>query len=94
MIIILYLIQRPILYKRLLFKATTIISNLYLHMDLNIETSSVSDLKPFKSAWQVHVKLLHSWNSFHTTTGSDLEMVLTDVNVRYISVWHYNISYV
>ncbi|KAG2329805.1 hypothetical protein Bca52824_000985 [Brassica carinata] len=62
-------------------------------MDLNLQTSSVSDLKPFKSAWQVHVKLLHSWNSFHTTTGSDLEMVLTDVNVRYIPVWHYNISY-
>ncbi|KAL0802050.1 hypothetical protein Bca101_057226 [Brassica carinata] len=49
-------------------------------MDLNLQISSVSDLKPFKSAWQVHVKLLHSWNSFHTTTGSDLEMVLTDVN--------------
>ncbi|CAF2042605.1 unnamed protein product, partial [Brassica napus] len=51
-------------------------------MDSMIKISNLSDLKPFKSAWRVHVKVLHTWMSINPDNGlSNLEMVLTDENL-------------
>ncbi|CAN6860716.1 unnamed protein product, partial [Brassica oleracea] len=47
-------------------------------MDSIIKISNLSDLKPFKSAWRVHVKVLHTWKSINPDNGVSLEMVLTD----------------
>lgn len=46
-----------------------------------IKTSNLTDVKPFKSAWRVQVKVLHTWKSFTPQFGASLEMVLTDENV-------------
>lgn len=45
--------------------------------------SSLNDLKPFKSAWRVHVKVLHTWTTSSLDKESSLEMILTDENVSY-----------
>lgn len=50
-------------------------------MDSMIKLSHLSDVKPFKSAWSVRVKVIHKWTSFNHQTGATLEMVLADEKV-------------
>ncbi|CAH8356869.1 unnamed protein product [Eruca vesicaria subsp. sativa] len=38
-------------------------------MDSIINISNLSDLKPFKSVWRVHVKVLHTWTAFNPNNG-------------------------
>ncbi|EOA15316.1 hypothetical protein CARUB_v100277371mg, partial [Capsella rubella] len=38
----------------------------------------LKDVRPYKTAWRVQVKLLHSWRAFTQNTGQTLEMVLSD----------------
>lgn len=50
-------------------------------METIIDISNLNDLKPFKSGWRIHVKVLHTWMSVNPENVSSLEMVLTDENV-------------
>lgn len=59
-------------------------------MESIIKISNLSDVKPYKSAWRIHVKVLRTWDSFSLENGHSLEMVLTDENVSFI---HYLIFY-
>ncbi|KAL0854183.1 hypothetical protein Bca101_059335 [Brassica carinata] len=38
----------------------------------------LSDVKPFKCSWKVHVKVLHSWKQYNSVCGETLEMILSD----------------
>lgn len=50
-------------------------------MDSQLKISSLSDVSPFKSAWTVRVKVLHTWISFSHQFGATLHMVLEDENL-------------
>ncbi|EOA32957.1 hypothetical protein CARUB_v10016287mg [Capsella rubella] len=38
----------------------------------------LKDVRPYKTAWRVQVKMLHSWRHYTQKTGETLEMVLSD----------------
>ncbi|CAF2157820.1 BnaA07g04190D [Brassica napus] len=40
--------------------------------------SFVSDIKPWKTEWRVHVKAVHSWKQQSKFGGESLEMILAD----------------
>nr|VDD36011.1 unnamed protein product [Brassica oleracea] len=42
------------------------------------ESDPLKDVKPYKSRWKVHVKVLHSWKQYNPVHGDTLEMVLSD----------------
>lgn len=43
--------------------------------------SAIKDLKPWKTTWAVHVKVLHTWKQ---QTGDTMEIILADENVSFI----------
>ncbi|CAF1707034.1 unnamed protein product [Brassica napus] len=43
-----------------------------------MKVTPLKDVKPFKSGWKVHVKVLHSWKQYKPVHGDTLEMVLSD----------------
>ncbi|KAF8115383.1 hypothetical protein N665_0028s0046 [Sinapis alba] len=45
-----------------------------------MQVTPLKDVKPFKSGWKVHVKVLHTWKQYNAVHGDTLEMVLTDEN--------------
>ncbi|KAG2251457.1 hypothetical protein Bca52824_081593 [Brassica carinata] len=45
-----------------------------------LQVTSLKDVKPFKSGWKVHVKVLHSWKQYNAVHGDTLEIVLSDEN--------------
>ncbi|CAN7122960.1 unnamed protein product [Brassica rapa subsp. narinosa] len=53
-------------------------------MNSVIKISNLSDVKPFKYAWRVRVKVVHTWKSNNLKNGYSLEMVLTDENIYQI----------
>ncbi|KAL0716119.1 hypothetical protein Bca4012_065441 [Brassica carinata] len=46
----------------------------------------LSDVKPFKCSWKVHVKVLHSWKQYNSVCGETLEMILSDERVVELGV--------
>ncbi|XP_013613761.1 PREDICTED: uncharacterized protein LOC106319914 [Brassica oleracea var. oleracea] len=46
-----------------------------------MQVTSLKDVKPFKSGWKVHVKVLHTWKQYNAVHGDTLEIVLSDDNV-------------
>ncbi|CAN6933121.1 unnamed protein product [Brassica oleracea] len=49
-----------------------------------MQVTSFKDVKPFKSGWKVHVKVLHSWKQYNAVHGDTLEIVLYDENVSFV----------
>ncbi|KAG2270619.1 hypothetical protein Bca52824_065174 [Brassica carinata] len=45
-----------------------------------MQVTSLKDVKPFKSGWKVHVKVLHTWKQYNAVHGDTLEIVLSDDN--------------
>ena len=43
-----------------------------------MKVTPLKDVKPYKSGWKVHVKVLHSWKQYNPVHGDTLEMVLSD----------------
>lgn len=53
-----------------------------------MKVTPLKDVKPYKSGWKVHVKVLHSWKQYNPVHGDTLEMVLSDEAVSVlISSW-------
>ncbi|CAN6825234.1 unnamed protein product, partial [Brassica oleracea] len=46
-------------------------------MSAAMKVTPLKDVKPFKSGWKVHVKVLHSWKQYNPVHGDTLEMVLS-----------------
>jgi len=40
------------------------------------------DVRPYKNAWRVQVKILHSWKQYTSNTGETIEFVISDEHVR------------
>lgn len=59
-----------------------------------IHMSNLADVKPFKTSWSIHVKVLHTWKSCNPQFGSSLDMVLSDENVGHLVLLLLNISYI
>uniref|UniRef100_A0A0D2ZQK6 Replication protein A 70 kDa DNA-binding subunit B/D first OB fold domain-containing protein n=1 Tax=Brassica oleracea var. oleracea TaxID=109376 RepID=A0A0D2ZQK6_BRAOL len=49
-----------------------------------MQVTSLKDVKPFKSGWKVHVKVLHTWKQYNAVHGDTLEIVLSDDNGKKI----------
>ncbi|CAN6883421.1 unnamed protein product [Brassica oleracea] len=49
-----------------------------------MQVTSLKDVKPFKSGWKVHVKVLHTWKQYNAVHGDTLEIVLSDDNVSLV----------
>ena len=47
-------------------------------MSTAMKVTPLKDVKPYKSRWKVHVKVLHSWKQYNPVHGDTLEMVLSD----------------
>ncbi|CAN7118288.1 unnamed protein product [Brassica rapa subsp. narinosa] len=47
-------------------------------MSTAMKVTPLKDVKPYKSGWKVHVKVLHSWKQYNPVHGDTLEMVLSD----------------
>ncbi|WZZ53143.1 hypothetical protein YC2023_053250 [Brassica napus] len=47
-------------------------------MSAAMKVTPLKDVKPFKSGWKVHVKVLHSWKQYNPVHGDTPEMVLSD----------------
>ena len=47
-------------------------------MTTAMKVTPLKDVKPYKSGWKVHVKVLHSWKQYNPLHGDTLEMVLSD----------------
>lgn len=57
-----------------------------------MQVTSLKDVKPFKSGWKVHVKVLHTWKQYNPVHGDTLEIVLSDENVSYLITRAFKIS--
>jgi len=42
----------------------------------------LKDMRPYKNAWRVQVKILHSWKQYTSNTGETIELVISDEYVR------------
>ncbi|XP_023637241.1 replication protein A 70 kDa DNA-binding subunit A isoform X1 [Capsella rubella] len=42
----------------------------------------LKDVRPYKTAWRVQVKMLHSWRHYTQNTGETLEMVLNELKIH------------
>ncbi|WZZ17120.1 hypothetical protein YC2023_110209 [Brassica napus] len=51
-----------------------------------VKMTSLKDVKPFKSGWKVHMKVLHTWKQHNTVHGDTLEIVLSDENVSFLVI--------
>ncbi|KAL9840725.1 putative nucleic acid-binding, replication factor A [Arabidopsis thaliana] len=38
----------------------------------------LKDVRPYKNAWRVQVKILHSWKQYTSNTGETIELVISD----------------
>ncbi|XP_024016131.1 uncharacterized protein LOC112089296 [Eutrema salsugineum] len=47
-------------------------------MASNMRLTPLADLKPFKTGWKVHVKVLHTWKQYQTKSGESLEIILAE----------------
>ncbi|KAH0899339.1 hypothetical protein HID58_048907 [Brassica napus] len=47
-------------------------------MSTAMKVTPLKDVKPYKSGWKVHVKVLHSWKQYNPVHGDTLEIVLSD----------------
>ncbi|EOA29472.1 hypothetical protein CARUB_v100253441mg, partial [Capsella rubella] len=36
------------------------------------------DIRPYKTAWRVQVKVLHSWRQYTNMTGETFELIFSD----------------
>lgn len=50
-------------------------------MASNMKFELIKDLKPWKTIWALHVKVLHTWKQ---QTGDTMEIILADDNVSFI----------
>lgn len=51
-----------------------------------MKVTSLKDVKPIKSDWKVHMKVLHTWKQFNAVHGVTLEIVLSDENVSFLVI--------
>ncbi|CAN7094639.1 unnamed protein product [Brassica rapa subsp. narinosa] len=56
-----------------------------------MKVTSLKDVKPFKSGWKVHIKILPKKKKLHikqynTVHGDTLEIVLSDENVSFLVI--------
>ena len=42
----------------------------------------LKDVRPYKNAWRVQVKILHSWKQYTSNTCETIELVISDEYVR------------
>ncbi|EOA32197.1 hypothetical protein CARUB_v10015453mg [Capsella rubella] len=41
--------------------------------------TELGHIKPFKTAWKIRVKIVHTWKQYTTFTGETIEMILADI---------------
>ncbi|CAN6860436.1 unnamed protein product [Brassica oleracea] len=51
-----------------------------------MKVTSLKDVKPFKSGWKMHMKVLHTWNQYNAVHGDTLVIVLSDENVSFLFI--------
>lgn len=51
-------------------------------MSSNMKITPLKDVKPFKTEWQLHVKVLLTWKQCTSKSGKTLDIILADENVN------------
>lgn len=50
-------------------------------IDPAINYTNLIDVKPFKTAWTIVVKIVHTWKQFTSSSYETIEMILADQEV-------------